>query len=34
MKQSRASMFGAFARKKHYSREEILEGLRDEKDRV
>jgi len=31
--QPRKSLFGEFAKKKHYTREEILKGLRDEHDR-
>ncbi len=30
---SKKSLAGFFARKKHYSRKEMLEGLRDERDR-
>lgn len=33
MKQNTESLAGFLARKKHYTREEILEGLRDKVDR-
>ena len=31
--EAQKSLFGAFAKKKHYTRNEILKGLRDEFDR-